>query len=60
MVPVVDDQLLAGAAVHSGFSASWQHALKQLVLDLISKAVALEGRQPSDMRVLITGQHRLA
>ena len=49
--------LRSGPSVHSGFSASWQKALKKAVCSLIQKAVS-DADHASKMRLLITGSDR--
>ena len=45
------------AAVHSGFSVGWGTALKQAVCTTLHQAVQQSGRDPTQLRVLVTGQH---
>ena len=58
LVPLDDEAEAVGAAVHSGFRASWHSGLRQLVNDLVSGMMASDSNQPGNMRVLITGQAR--
>lgn len=44
------------AAVHSGFNVSWGTALKQAVCTTLHQAVQQTGRDPTQLRVLVTGQ----
>ena len=43
------------AAVHSGFSASWQKGLKAGVGKILRQAVKQSSKPASEMRMLITG-----
>ena len=43
------------AAVHSGFSASWQSGLKQAVCSALQQAVKHSTQHASQMRMLVTG-----
>ena len=43
------------AAVHSGFSASWQTGLKHAVCSILQKAVKQSHQDGSNMKLLITG-----
>ena len=58
LVPLGDEAECVGAAVHSGFRASWHSGLRQLVNDLVSGMMASGSNQAGHMRVLITGQAR--
>jgi hypothetical protein len=58
LVPLGDEGESVGAAVHSGFRASWHSGLRQLVNDLVSGMMASRSNQAGNMRVLITGQAR--
>ncbi|DBA79451.1 TPA: hypothetical protein ACH3X2_007723 [Trebouxia sp. C0005] len=42
-------------AVHSGFSVSWQGALRKAVCSIVSGAAGSEGHNASKMRLLVTG-----
>ena len=55
LVPVADDSSSSGAALHSGFSASWQQGLRQLVCDLITSMLSSQAQAYKPMRLLITG-----
>ena len=43
------------AAVHSGFSTSWQSGLKEAVCGILHKAVKHSCQDASKMRLLVTG-----
>ncbi|KAL0040544.1 hypothetical protein WJX77_010258 [Trebouxia sp. C0004] len=45
----------SAAAVHSGFSLSWQGALRKAVCSIVSAAVGSEGHNATKMRLLVTG-----
>ncbi|DBA92428.1 hypothetical protein WJX77_009083 [Trebouxia sp. C0004] len=55
LVPLGNEAESVGAAVHSGFKASWHSGLRQLVNDLVSGMMASDSNQAGNMRVLITG-----
>ena len=66
LVPHVADQsepitcgLGAAAAVHSGFSASWQSGLKQAVCKILLQAVHGQADKACNMRMLVTGEQAL-
>ena len=42
-------------AVHSGFSVSWQGALRKAVCSIVTGAVSSEGHNATKMRLLVTG-----
>lgn len=42
-------------AVHSGFSVSWQGALRKAVCSIVTGAVGSEGHNATKMRLLVTG-----
>lgn len=55
LVPLGDEAESLGAALHSGFKASWHSGLRQLVNDLVCGMMASGSNQGGNMRVLITG-----
>ena len=46
----------AGAAVHAGFSTSWQSGLKQAVCQVLGQVVSQPASKPGNMQLLITGE----